>query len=143
MRVLLLVLVCLVTTGAAAELNISQAVVRLLPPGVPNTSAYFKIENTGKTDRIIVAAQSDVAGKVELHAHMMHNDMMRMMQQENVIIPAGETVMFEPGGLHLMLFDLKQPLKLDQDVKLTLSLQDGETLSFSAKVNKPESHSHH
>ncbi|WP_438864476.1 copper chaperone PCu(A)C [Neptunicella sp.] len=143
MRLLVLALFTLLSTSVAAQLVVSEAEVRLLPPGVPNTSAYFNIENTGTTDQVIIGAQSNVANKVELHAHMMHNDMMRMMQQDSVTIPAGKVVKFEPSGLHLMLFDLKQPLHLDQTVQLTLIMQDGETLTFSAKVIKPGSHTHH
>ncbi|MBC3767536.1 copper chaperone PCu(A)C [Neptunicella marina] len=148
MRYLLLMLIGLFSTTAAATIEISDATVRLLPPGVKNTSAYFTINNSDKTDCIIVAAQTDIAARTELHAHMMHNNMMHMMKQESVTLKAGEQLQFQPGGLHLMLFDLKQPLKEDQQVMLTLIMQDGQKIEFSAVVKRPgaqkmSQHQHH
>ena len=137
-----------VSANSLAELKISDAKVRLLPPGVPNTSAYFVIENTGSKDRALVSASSDIATKVELHSHEMIDGMMSMRQQDKVIIPAGEKVRFAPGGLHLMIFGLQQSLRLNQQVKLNVMTEDGQTLVITGTVarpgnEKPKHHHHH
>lgn len=139
-----LILIC---ANSHADLKVGEAQVRLLPPGVPNTSAYFTIKNTGSKDRALVAASSEIATKVELHAHIMKDGMMRMRQQEKVVIPAGEKVEFEPGGLHLMIFGLVEPLRVNQQVKLNVVTEDGETLIINGTVarpgkEKPKHHNH-
>lgn len=140
----------LVSTSSFANLKVSEAKVRLLPPGLPNTSAYFTIENTGNKDRVLISASSEIANKVELHSHVMKDGMMRMRQQDKVIIPAGEKVEFAPGGLHLMIFGLNEPLRVNQQVKLNVITQDGETLVVNGTVTLPgnektgkEKHKHH
>lgn len=138
---LLLLLLC--SFGAHAELVVNHPVIRLLPPGVPNTSAYFSIENRSDSERYIVSAKSEIAERVELHKHIMSGDMMRMEQQAKVTIPAGEKVIFEPGGLHLMFFGLAHPLQKEQPVNIQLQMEDGEIVSFSALPQEPGAHSHH
>lgn len=137
---LLLSLFCL---PVWAQLSITDGTVRLLPPGVPNTSAYFNIHNQGDKQRVIVGASSELVKKVELHTHTMQGDMMMMRQVNRVDIPARETVKFESGGLHLMMFGLKQPLTAGQKVKIDLQMQDGETLTLEAQVAAPKSTGHH
>ncbi|MFT2092348.1 copper chaperone PCu(A)C [Paraglaciecola sp. 2405UD69-4] len=125
-----------------AELVVTNATVRLLPPGVPNTSAYFSIENLSNKTEILVSASSTIADKVELHNHVLVNDMMSMQQQESVKIEPEETVQFKPGGLHIMLFGLNQKLTEHQEVSIRLLTLDGKTLDFIATVARP-SHAHH
>ncbi|WJG09922.1 copper chaperone PCu(A)C [Aliiglaciecola sp. LCG003] len=138
------ILSLLVSTCSFADLLVEHATVRLLPPGVPNTSAYFTIENTGETDRYLVSASSTFSASTELHAHIMDGEMMRMEQQQQVMIPAGEKVMFKPGGLHLMIFGLKAPLKEQQKVSFTLYTKDKHQIEVIGNVVLPgEEHSHH
>lgn len=129
--------------NAFARIEIDDAVIRLLPPGSPNTSAYFRIKNTGDADRSIVAASSSIADTVELHKHVMSGDMMRMEKQQAVLLSAGQTVTFEPGGLHLMFFGLHKPLQEEQQVDIQLKMQDGELVTFSALATEPGTQVHH
>lgn len=144
---LLIVLFISVCPDSFADLKVNEAKVRLLPPMVPNTSAYFSITNTGEKDRVLVAATSEIAKTIELHAHIMKDGMMSMQQQEKVVIPAGQTVEFKPGGLHLMIFGLIKPLRVDQKVDLNLITEDGETIAISGTVVRPgkekSKHHHH
>lgn len=126
-----------------AEVVVSDATIRLLPPGTPNTSAYFTVKNTGEKDVYLVGAQSEVAKTVELHNHVMKGEVMRMEKQEKVKVAAGETVTFQPGGLHIMLFGLKSPLSENQHVEIGLNTQEGGVVTFSAKAARPGAHSHH
>lgn len=146
MFTLLATLCTLFSFNLMAEVTISDAVVRVLPPGIPNTSAYFTIENTGDKDVALVAANTDIAQSAELHAHVMAGEMMRMEQQKQVIVPAGQTVEFAPGGLHVMIFGLKASLKEGQVVSIALTTADNQTIPLQAKAVKPgdeKQHHHH
>lgn len=143
-RTLLVLLAIFVSVSSHAELLVTNATVRILPPGTPNTSAYFTIQNTGSEDRFLVSASTNVAQKAELHAHVMTGEVMKMMQQESVKIGAGEQVEFAPGGLHVMLFGLNRPLEDGQSVSIVLTTANGELVSLTAKTVLPgQEHSHH
>ena len=140
----LFVLLCSLVTGVIyAEVIVTDATVRLLPPSVPNTAAYFSIQNSSDTTKILIGASADFATKAEIHNHIMVNDMMRMEQQSEVVIKSGQTVQFAPGGLHIMLFGLKQPLSEGESVAISLQTKDGESIIISAKVAGPSVHKHH
>lgn len=133
----------LFANSVAANLTVSNASVRLLPPSLPNTSAYFSVKNSADHDIILVAAQTEIAQKAELHNHVMQGQMMRMERQDSVTIGAGQTVNFEPGGLHMMIFGLKEPLQKTQSVKLSLLTQGGDIITFNAIVTEPKPQGHH
>ncbi|MDP3417694.1 copper chaperone PCu(A)C [Falsiroseomonas sp.] len=82
-------------------------------------AGYLTLRNTGAADRL-VAARAAIAGTVELHTHIHENGVMRMRPVEAIDLPAGGTVTLQPGGLHLMLIDLKQPLRQGETVPVTL-----------------------
>ncbi|MFT4808288.1 MAG: copper(I)-binding protein [Paraglaciecola sp.] len=141
----IVLLFSLVTCVLQAEVLVTDATVRLLPPGVPNTAAYFSIQNSSDTIKVLVGASANFASKAEIHNHIMVNDMMSMQQQSEVVILPGESVQFSPGGLHIMLFGLKKPLQEGQSVFFSLQTKKGESISITAKVArpKPSAHSHH
>jgi copper(I)-binding protein len=141
----IVLLFSLVTCVLQAEVLVTDATVRLLPPGVPNTAAYFSIQNSSDTIKVLVGASANFASKAEIHNHIMVNDMMSMQQQSEVVILPGESVQFSPGGLHIMLFGLKKPLQEGQSVFFSLQTKKGESISITAKVTrpKPSAHSHH
>ena len=67
-----------------------------------------------------VSVSTPVAGLVELHTHVMEGEAMKMVEVEHMAIPAGEKVLLQPGGLHLMIFDLKGALKQGTSFEATL-----------------------
>lgn len=89
-------------------------------------AAYFTIRNDGETDaRLIEARPIDFAEVAELHTHINDDGVMRMRPVAGgVVIPAGETIRFEPGGLHVMLFGLEAPLTEGSPQSLTLVFED-------------------
>lgn len=137
----------LVSLGSAADLLVTDATIRILPPGVTNTAVYFDIQNSGETDRQLVAASTNVANSAELHAHIMDGNMMRMQRQESILVESGATVSFAPGGYHVMVFGLQQPLQEGQIVELILETAEGEKVKANATAVMPGSekvgHQHH
>jgi copper(I)-binding protein len=96
----------------------------------------------------LVDAQSEIVKSAELHNHISDGDVMRMEKQNKVKVPAGGTIMFQPGGLHVMLFGLKAPLKEGQSVSLSIVTEQGTFIDFKAKVVMPGqesngTHQHH
>lgn len=140
---LIVLLSSLVTGSLFAEVIVTNATVRLLPPGVPNTAAYFSIQNHTDKSQILIGASADFVAKAEIHNHIMLNDMMSMQQQSEVIIQPRDTVQFAPGGLHIMLFGLKQPLREGQSVTINLLTKDGGSILVTANVAQPSVHKHH
>lgn len=140
----LILFVCgFVTSVVYAEVIVSNATVRLLPPSVPNTAAYFSIQNDTDTPQILIGASAEFVTKAEIHNHVLVNEMMSMQQQSEVVILPGENVQFSPGGLHIMLFGLQQPLHEGQTVAITLLTKAGETIEITANVTQPSIHQHH
>ena len=122
--------------AAQAPMSMSGAWVREPVPGRPNTAAYVVVENPGATDLLIVSASSDVSSKVELHEMVRSGDMMKMSPVKSITVPAKGKVELKPGGLHIMLFELKKPLKEGDTVELTLTTDKGATVKASAAVKK-------
>lgn len=126
---------------------VSQAWVRHLPPSQPNTAAYMKLRNLTDADLQIVGAETPVARVAELHDHVQDAaGVMRMREVESITIPAGGEVELKPGGLHVMLIDLVEPLQEEQRVPLTLHLEGFEDLRIQARVQRSDDgagHHHH
>ena len=87
--------------------------------------------------QVVVAAQTSAARKAELHSHTMQDGMMVMRQLPQVEIPAGQTVTFQPGGLHIMLIGLNHALEDGQQIDLTLDFADGHKLELQVPVGQP------
>ena len=120
--------------AAAAEgdrsVKVANAWVRAPAAGQKAVAAY--VELTSAHNAALVAAGSPVASGVEMHSSSVEGGVMRMRGVRRIELPAGKTVKLAPGGLHLMLVDLKQPLKAGDVVPLTLSVQPaGATAGMS------------
>jgi copper(I)-binding protein len=122
---------------AQDTLRVTDPWARATPPGAANGAAYLQLTNTGERTGRLVGARSPLAERVELHTHVMESGMMRMQQVAAIDLPPGERVRLEPGGLHLMLFGLRQPLVAGQQLPLTLELESGETLELDFVVRAP------
>ena len=100
-------------------LRIEQAWARATPPGVGVGGAYLTIVNDGPADEL-VALSSPVSQSTEMHRTTMNGSMMEMRQVEKLPVPAHSRIRFEPGELHVMLVNLKQPLQEGQHFLLEL-----------------------
>lgn len=120
MRWWLLLGALLSTLAQAGGLQVRDGYIRELPPGQVNSAAYFTLLNDSAAAVALVAATSDVADRVEIHAHRMSGSAMRMEQLHRVEVAARGQLQFKPGGLHLMLIDLKRPLRAGDTVTVIL-----------------------
>ncbi len=113
---------------ADSDITISNAWARSTAPGQKVAAAYMDL--LSKEGATLVKAECNLAGSVEIHSMTMENDVMKMRMLEELGMPAGKTVSLEPGGYHLMLFNLKQPLEAGKEAKFTLHFK---TMSGEAK----------
>lgn len=124
-----------------SAINIENGMVRPPLGGKTMTAGYFSM-TLGQDDRII-AASGDFAEKIELHTHEMADGMMQMRKVDGVDVKAGETVVFEPKGRHLMIFGVKE-LTLGDAVDVTFSFESGRTAVAGFTVAAPDvSHAGH
>ena len=118
----------------AKTLRISNAFARATPPGAKVAGAFMSIENQGtETDRL-VSASSPVAGLVEIHEMAMDGGLMKMRAVKGIDLKPGATVELRPGGYHVMLEDLKQPLKQGEQVPVLLTFEKAGTVEIKVKV---------
>lgn len=115
----------------------SEAWVRQVPPAARMTAGYLKLRNTGTEPVVLIGAESPLFNAVEIHGTVTVDGMARMRQQESVTIPPGETVSFEPGGLHLMLMQAVEQIPAQGQVPLRLLLADGESIEVVAPIGQP------
>jgi len=121
----LLVAVLLAGCAEGRELEVREARVRAVIPGQDKTVGYFTARNTGDGDVVLSGASSPAARAVEIHTTIRDGDVARMRRLSEVVIPAGETVRFEPGSRHLMLFGVSE---LGVSAEIVLETADGERI---------------
>jgi copper(I)-binding protein len=119
----------------AGDLVISQAWSRATPNGAKIGGGYLTIENKGASADRLVGGSGDIAGKVEVHEMAVNNGVMTMRPlDKGLAIEPGKTVKLAPGGYHLMMFDLKGPLKQGDKVPVTLQFEKAGKVTLSLDV---------
>jgi len=114
---------CAVSAGEAQAqpVTVKDAWVRAPAPGQKVAGAYMEL--VSRTDLALTAVASPVAASAELHNTSVEEGVMRMRPVARIELPPGKPVKLAPGGLHIMLIDVKQPLKPGDKVPLTLTVQ--------------------
>jgi copper(I)-binding protein len=104
-----------------AQISVSEAWVRATVPQQKVTGAFMQLTSTN--DARLVDVSSTIAGSAELHQMSMTDNVMKMRQIDTLDLPAGKAVALTPGGYHVMLFDLKAPVKAGDKIPLTLIVE--------------------
>lgn len=111
---------------ATALLKIEQPWIRAAVEGQSGTGGFLKI--TPSQELELVGFSTDVAEVNEIHEMKMDGDVMKMSAIPSLTLPANKTTELKPGGYHLMLMKLKQPLKDGETVQLTLMVKDSNAV---------------
>ena len=131
----------LLSLPALAQTTVKDAWVRSTVAQQMATGAFFSITSAGGGK--LLSVSSPAAGVVEIHEMKMDGSTMKMRAVPTLDLPAGKAVELKPGGLHVMMMDLKLPLAAGQSVDLTLVFEgrDGkkETIAVKAPVKAPGS----
>ena len=114
---------------------VRDAWIREPPPRSP-AAGYLVIENRGGDPVELVAVATEAAAQAEIHVMEYKDDRMTMRRVAKLEIPAGEEVALKPGGAHLMLMELRQPLRDGDEVELVLRFSDGTERRVQMPVEK-------
>ncbi len=120
---------------AQAAVEVTDAWARATPPGQDVGAAYLnlKSDQTAK----LISVKTSVADSVEIHEMTMVNDVMKMRMMETLPLPKGKVVKLAPGGFHLMLFDLRQPLAEGETIELELLIKNAKGKPYTQTVRVP------
>jgi copper(I)-binding protein len=119
----------------AGDLVITQPWSRATPPGAKIAGGYFTIENKGSSPDRLVGASGEVADKMQVHEMATDGGVMKMRPlDKGLTIEPGKTVKLAPGSYHLMMFDLKHPLKQGDQVPVTLEFEKAGKVQVSLDV---------
>jgi len=141
----LLLSACLLTLAACGQASaptgpatvaVSDALCRPTPNGRDATGCYLTL-TASQADRL-VSVGSPVSGLAQIHEMKTENGMMMMGElKDGLALPAGEAVSLAPGGNHIMLLQLKQPLAAGEQVPLILTFEHAQPVGVRAAVGQP------
>jgi copper(I)-binding protein len=117
-------------------LTIEQPVARATPPGAKTGLVFFSIDNASNASERLLRASTPVAAGVVLHQMAQSGSMMTMRAVPSLEIGPGMKLELGPGGYHLMLIDLKQPLRAGERFPLTLTFQRIGTVTTMVTVEE-------
>ena len=136
MRVLVLfiaILLGLSGCGSGKQFYIDHGYVRLAAaPGRP-AAAYFTLHG-GPADMTLISVHSEFAIRTEMHRSMTSGGVADMKPLDQVALPAGGTVVFKPGGMHAMLFNVNPAIKPGKTTTLDFTFADGGRYEYDAMV---------
>ena len=119
------------------SISIEKPFSRATPGGSKVGAGYMTITNKGTAADRLVSASSPAAGKVEIHEMKMQDGVMKMRELAGGLpIEAGKTAALAPGGYHLMLIELKAPLKTGDKVPVTLIFEKAGKVDVTLDVQR-------
>ena len=128
--------------AAQAQVTVQDAWARATPPGAKIAAGYLVIRNAGAADRL-VSASSPAAERVETHTSLRDGDISRMREVKGYDVPARGTLELKPAGSHLMLVNIKAPLKEGTTVPLTLKFERAGEVKTELQVRPLVGSEHH
>jgi len=137
-------------TFTAGDISVTGAFSRATLPQAKSAGGFMVITNAGTEPDRLIGASTENAQLTQVHQMRMEGDVMKMNEVEGGLeIPAGGSVTLEPGGYHVMLMGLVQPLKADECLALTLRFEKAGELPVQLNIGAtdadaaPEGHMHH
>ena len=136
-RPLLLILIVAAgcSGGDSSGLEVADPWARPSPNVATNAAFFLTVSNTSEVDETLVSATSDACRVTELHESRMNDGVMSMQQlTAGIAVPASQTVLLQPGGLHVMCIDKLGDFGEGDEVDLTLEFVSGDGTSHSETV---------
>ena len=139
------ILIALILSSFLAGQTFAQNIMVMNATAAPSLTSqaktgavYLSIMNRGQANDVLIRISTPVAGSAMLHESKDENGVMKMEMLDKLEIPAGKTVDILPGHMHIMLMDLKIPLKTGDHVALELDFKNAGKVSVEAIVGKLE-----
>jgi copper(I)-binding protein len=136
---ILFIPVCLSNAGADDSIIIRDAWMLEAPPNARVIAAYMTIENRTSQSMTLIGVSSERFKRIEVHQTVMHGDVMRMVPQEELEIPARGMVSLKPGSYHLMLIGPESVPKEGDVINLKLQFDNGYTKHINVTVRSAKS----
>jgi copper(I)-binding protein len=121
-------------TSPGAKIEVVRPWARATAATAKTGAAYMTLRNPGDAADRLIGASSPAAGRAELHTHIKDGEVMRMRKVDTIALNARGATTFAPGGLHVMLFDLKAPLKEGATFPLTLKFERAGEITTEVHV---------
>lgn len=118
------------------DIEVSHAYAREMIPGRDNSAAFMTLTNHGDKQISLQSASCEGFSRVELHTHIKEGEVMRMVEVEQIDIPAKGETQLKPGGLHVMLLDAQRVIKEGDEVAVTLHFSDGSSNTAMMPVQR-------
>lgn len=133
---------------AAATPTVERAWARATAPGATMGAAYLVIDNRGRRADRLLSISTPRAESAQVHVTIRELDQVRMRRVDPLHIAAGERLVLEPGGTHVMLMGLRSPLLAGEKLPLTLRFETGGDVKVEASVvaaspAATDPHAHH
>ena len=134
-NIIIILIAALLLSGCGSKkgIEVHSAWMRPAAKG-ENGGVYFELHNHGTTPDELTGVSSDVAVVAEIHESKLEGDVMTMNMLSSLPIEAKADIAFEPGGLHVMLIDLRQDFKVDDEFMVTLHFKNSEDITFHVLV---------
>jgi copper(I)-binding protein len=144
-RALLGTVLLVAAAAAQGQVEARAAWVRGTVQGQTTAGAYMELTSDRRAS--LLGAESPAAGRAEIHEMKMDGNVMRMRPVSRLDLPPGKTVELKPGGHHMMLVDLKRPLKKGDLVPIRLKVELSDktirTIQVMAEVRDPAATGRH
>ena len=119
------------------DIHIMKPWSRPLPPVSVNGAAYMTLVNKGNAPDRLLSISTPAARKAELHNHTMEGGMMKMRPVGALEISPGDRTVLQPGGLHVMLMGLTEPLVDGNSFPLTLDFEHAGSIEVKVMIFEP------
>ena len=127
------------TMAMAQDIKATNAYVPQSPPGSMAQAAYMKLENTTNRLRSVIGVEAVGYGMAHLHMSESKDGIATMSMVHQLDLAPGQSVVLQPGSLHIMLMRPETPAKVGDVVDLKLLFADGEPLNVAAEVKTRQS----
>ena len=131
-----LMLLAFIPAPLLAQVEIEKPWARATAPGPKVAGGYMTIRNNGAVADRLVGAASPASARVELHVHLMENNVMKMREVPGYDVPAKGSFELKPGGAHLMFMDIRRPLKEGEKVRVTLKFEKAGEVNAEFHVGR-------
>ncbi|HWU69136.1 MAG TPA: copper chaperone PCu(A)C [Stenotrophobium sp.] len=126
----------LMACGKSGQVRVEDAWIRLLPGTIP-AAAYFTVLNPGDQPLRLESVSTPAYGMAMMHRSVVVDGQSQMLPASDVVVPAGGSLKFSPGGYHVMLMNPVKPLQVGGSVPLTLIFDHGLKLTAQFKLMGP------
>lgn len=124
----------------AQDLLIKNAWARFSVPGMKASGVFLDLDNQSRQDDVLLSVSTPVAGQGEIHESISENGMMKMQAlPEGLPLPASQVTHLQPGSYHVMLMNLKEPLKLGMTIPVTFKFKYHKPIIINVPVIKGKS----